>query len=108
MNDLWTEVMHKCRLAEVALKEISDRGRDYAQAEAEYRTALAETMLRLKADGKPATIIPDVARGTRHVANLKLKRDCAEALFLAAKEAHILYRQELKILNDQLAREYQG
>ncbi|MCM3131851.1 hypothetical protein M3629_03595 [Paenibacillus polysaccharolyticus] len=60
-------------------------GREKAEAERDYRSMLAQEMLRLKADGMAATLIVDIAKG--NVAEYLFKRDFAEATFKAGIEA---------------------
>ena len=51
-----------------------------AQTEEVYRVALATKMLLLKTEGCQATLIPDLARGDKATAKLKLERDIAEGI----------------------------
>lgn len=60
-------------------------GREKAEAERDYRRELSKEMLKLKADGMPATLIPDVAKG--NVSEHLFKRDFSEAQFKAGIEA---------------------
>lgn len=108
MQDLFTEVQERFDNLDFALKEIGSRGRKYAEAEAAYRQALATKILELRADGMPVTITPDVARGTREVALLKLERDCAEALFKAAQEAIHVNKLRIRIIEAQMEREWKS
>lgn len=109
MNDLWTDINKRLDLLDVAVKEVGSRGRAYAEAESEYRTALASEMLRLRDDEKyPVTLCPDLARGNRKVALLKVKRDTSEALYKASLESININKLRIKILEAQLEREYRG
>jgi len=54
--------------------------RKAAQTEHDYRVALASKMLEMRADGLPATTMPDICRGDRVIAKLKLDRDIAKGL----------------------------
>jgi hypothetical protein len=67
-----------------AEKFMIDTTREYAQAERAYREALAKKILELRADGMAITACSDVARGDKHVAELKFKRDVAEGVREAA------------------------
>lgn len=58
-----------------------------AEAEREYKMAVREQILRHKADGQPATIIPKLVEGQKHVAELKMKMDIAEAIVKANIES---------------------
>ena len=74
-----------------------------AEAERSYRKALAETMLRLRADGKPASVLADLARGDDKVADLRYRRDVALGIRDAAAQAafrHAADRRELEQLID--------
>lgn len=53
---------------------------DYPHRESEYRMALAIKITGLRADGTAATLIPDLAKGDRHVAKLRLDRDIARGV----------------------------
>lgn len=100
------EVWDKANLLEKALSESAKRGKLAAEAEQKYRTALAGKILTLKAAGFPATLIGDLARGDEAVAQLKLERDCAEAVYDSAKEAINVYKKEIDVLREQIEREW--
>jgi len=51
-----------------------------AQTEHDYRVALATKMLEMRAEGLPATTMPDICRGDKKIAKLKLDRDIAKGL----------------------------
>lgn len=106
--DLWSEIQTRFEHLDYALKEVGGRGRTYAEAEAAYRQALATKILELREAGLPVTITPDVARGTKEIALLKMERDCAEALYKAAAESINVNKLRIKILEAQMNREYQG
>ena len=107
--DIWTDIQNRLDLLDIAVKEVGSRGRAYAEAEADYRTALATEILRLRdVENYPVTLCPDLARGNRQVALLKVKRDTSEALYKAALEAINTNKLRIKILEAQLDREYRG
>lgn len=106
MSDLLPRVENALRLAEMGVREIGPRGKAYADAEKAYRVALADTILRFKADGYPATLVGDLARGDKEVSRLKVARDCAEALYKAAFEAVNYYKLEARLIENQIAREW--
>lgn len=73
-------------------REVEDdlraKSRALAEAERAYRQGLAEKILELRT-GKDApawTTCADVARGDRHVAELRYKRDVAEGVLEAARQ----------------------
>lgn len=56
-------------------------------AERDYRIALQQKITSLKIEGFQVTIIPDLARGDKTVADLKYKRDVAQGVSDACREA---------------------
>lgn len=60
-------------------------GRAKAEAERDYRLALSQEILRLRADNVPVSIVTDLAKG--NVADALFKRDLSEAQFKAGIEA---------------------
>ena len=62
-----------------------DSSEKYSRAEAAYRMELAKEIVRQRADGQPATIVPDLSRGQENVSSLKLQRDIAAGVLEAAK-----------------------
>ncbi|MEH7355087.1 hypothetical protein V7150_16135 [Neobacillus drentensis] len=66
------------------------------KAEREYRIALAQEILKLKADGMQATLIPDTARG--NTADLKFNRDIAKSLYDSARDSMETLRTEASLL----------
>jgi len=70
-----------------AEKDFQIAGEQYADAERTYRVELAKRMTVLRADGMPATLIPDLAKGDERIALLKMERDSAKTLQEAATQA---------------------
>jgi len=58
-----------------------------SESESNYRQALAGQMTKLRIEGMPATLIPDLARGTDFVAKLKYQRDIDRGISNACIEA---------------------
>ena len=107
-QDLYLELQSRVALLDAALKQLGVRGRTYAAAEQAYRTALAQKILSERDKGTPVTIINDLARGDRQVAKLKFDRDCAEVSYKAGLEACNVQKLQMKILENQIDREYRG
>lgn len=106
MVDPISEVWRRSEMLEVALKECKTRGRAAAEAEQTYRVKLAEKILLLREDKYPATLIGDLARGDREVAQLKFERDCAEVVYDNAKEAVNVFKRQIDVLREQIEREW--
>lgn len=106
MVDPISELFRRSEMLEVALKESGKRGKAAAEAEKQYRIALASKILELRDKGFPATLIGDVARGEKQVASLKFDRDCAQVVYDNAKEAINAYKKQIDILREQIQREW--
>lgn len=107
-QDLMLELESRFSTLDQALKHVGKRGRDYANAEMEYRVALAEKMLVERDRGTPVTILSDICRGDREIARKKFDRDVAESSYKAALEACNVYKLRIKVLEAQIEREYHG
>lgn len=68
-----------------AAKWRADTAEGYAEAERAYRVALALKITELRAEGWPATVCADLARGDKNVARLRRERDISEGLKDAAE-----------------------
>ena len=77
IQELEKELMQKNKWLYMKLEEQKSLIQKASESERNYRIALATKMLKLKAEGMQATLIPDVARGDKGVADLKFERDVA-------------------------------
>ena len=104
LNELWkiNELLTK------ALEQYKQRGREYAKAYRDYRVLLAQELLKLKADGMPATLAADIARGKDEIAEAKEKEIITESLYNSCKEAIQAYKLQMKILQEQITKEYEN
>ncbi|WP_068505899.1 hypothetical protein [Paenibacillus kribbensis] len=59
-------------------------GKDKAEAERDYRSKLAQEILKLRTEGVPVSIVTDVAKG--NVSEYLFKRDVTESSFKAGIE----------------------
>ena len=107
-QDLMQELQSQKELLKAALKASSKRGSDAAEAERKYRVALAQQIAVERDKGTPVTIISDVCRGKPEVAKLKFQRDVADVVYKSAMEAINVYKLQIKVLENQIEREYRG
>lgn len=107
-QDLYLELRDKVALLDQALKQLGKRGKAYANAEAEYRIALSKKILEERDKGTPVTIISDLCRGTPSIAKLKQERDISQTIYDSAKEACNVYKIQVRVLENQIDREYRG
>ena len=81
------ELMEKAGWLVSKLGEQKGLVQAYAQAEHNYRVALAKKMTELKLNGEKVTIISDLSRGDDVVAGLKKERDIADGILDACKSS---------------------
>lgn len=82
--------------------QLKTLGINKAQTERDYKVRQAKEILKLRAEGYPVTIIQDLVKGNEEVADLRLKRDIAEASYFTALEAMNNLRLEIEILRSKL------
>lgn len=104
--DLYEEMKRLIDLLNVAQSEYKKRGQDYAKAYKSYRVQVAQELLRLKAEGMPVTIAYDIARGKEEVANAKEQEIICECLYKSCQEAINSYKLQIKVLQEQINKEY--
>lgn len=98
--DVVNEIRRVSERLDKAPVAIHKTQQEWAKAEHDYRLALSQEILKLKADGMPATLIGDTARGS--VADLKYKRDLRKGLCVSALESKKALESELSGLQSVL------
>ena len=104
--ELYIEIEKLNDLLNKAIKELSKRGKEYAEAYKEYRILLRKEILELRDAGTPTTLINEIARGKEEIAEAKQKELITEALYKSNLEAINVYKIQIKILQEQINREY--
>ena len=106
MVDLIQEIGTKSSLLDAAVKQLGLRGKAYAQAERDYKVALAKKIMQEREKGTPVTIISDICKGDSEIARLRFERDCAEVVYKSAMEAIQSLKLQIRILDAQVDREW--
>jgi hypothetical protein len=106
--ELINEMLDKTNQMTGVITELKKRGRKMAETEADYRSALAQKILQLRAESFPVTIMNDVCRGDREVARLRLQRDIAKTEYEVASEMLQVLKLQIRVLQAEVEREYQG
>lgn len=104
--DLWSEIQQKTKQLDLCIKELRKSGTAYAESERDYKLKLREECLRLRSEGMAIGLIQMTAYGIPEVAELRFKRDCCETIYEANKDAINAIKLEIRIINEQLMREY--
>lgn len=106
--DLLQELWKINDLLTKALEQFKERGREYAKAQRDYRVLLRQKILVLRADGTPTTILSDLARGDDDVAAAKEQEIITKTMLESCQEAINVYKIQLKLLQEQINKEYQN
>jgi multidrug resistance efflux pump len=104
--ELINQMLDKTNQMTSVITELKKRGRAMAQTESDYRSALAQKILILRAENYPVTIINDLSRGDREVAHLRLKRDIALTEYEVAKEMLQVLKLQVRVLQAEIERDY--
>ena len=104
--DLVNEIFNKSEELSQSIKLLRKNGEDLAEREKNYKIKLSQTALKLKDDGMPVTLINQVIYGMSEVADLRFKRDCADALYKANLEHIQVVKLQLRLMEAQVNREY--
>ena len=85
-------ISHYRQLLQEASSQIKVRGEALATAEKEYRTALADKLMFLREQKVQATLMDNLAKGDKAIAELRHARDIANARYksnIAAVDVYI-------------------
>lgn len=105
--DLYEEIQRLMAELTASIKKLRDNGARLATAERDYKIKLRQEALKLRVgENMPVTLINQVIFGVDEVAELRLKRDIAQANYDANKEHINVTKLKLRILEAQLSREW--
>lgn len=104
--DLQNELMQKTSYLDNSIKMLRKTGSDYAKAYTDYRIALAKELVKLKDEGYAITLAGDIARGKPEIAHLKFEEISKEAIYKANIESINVLKLEIKILQNQIDKEW--
>lgn len=100
LHQITNEIYAISQRLDKATKALYKLGLEKAETERVYRMKMAQEMLSLRAEGMPAAMISDVARG--NLSDLLFQRDAAEARFKAAIESLDALKSQLTALQSIL------
>ena len=103
---LWEEITYKRTQLNTTLSQLKTYGKKYAEAEKDYKIAFRIEILKLRDEGHSVTLCSSLAKGTHSIADLRFKRDIAESLYKSCQEGLNVFKLELRILDQQLQREF--
>jgi hypothetical protein len=108
IQDLQIELKKYRDKLDKAITELKNRGQKKAQAEHDYRIALAKEILLQRSDGVPVTVISDICRGKEEIAKLKLERDVLETLYESCMQAIYATKINIDLIQKQIDAERKG
>lgn len=106
MSDLYDEIQQKISQLDRSIKQLRKSGTSYAEAERDYKILLRTEFLKLRDDGMAIGMIDKTCYGIPSVAEKRFQRDVAEAVYTANKEAINSLKLQIRIINEQLSREW--
>lgn len=106
MNNLVNELQTKTQQLERSIRQLRVSGTDYAKAERDYKILLRQKCLELRDGGMAIGLIEKTCYGIPEVAELRFKRDVAEAVYKANMEAINSIKLQMRLLESQLSREW--
>lgn len=104
--DLYLELQQKINELQASIKYLRKSGSEFAEAEKNYKITLRTEVLRMKEEGMAVTLINLVIYGVPAVAEARFKRDIAETVYKANQESIQATKLMIRILQNQIAREY--
>lgn len=106
MSDLYSELHQKMKELEYSIKQLRKSGTEYAKAEQDYKIKLRQVALELRANDMAVGMINMIIYGVPEVAQLRFKRDVAEATYKANLEHINATKLFIKIIENQIGREW--
>ena len=104
--DLYNDLQSQVDSLQISLEQLRKTGKEYAEAEKDYKVLLRQEVLKLRAEGEAIGVISLICYGIPKVAEARFKRDVAEAKYIANQEAINTYKLKIRLIENQLQREY--
>lgn len=104
--ELWESLDLIIKQLNEALSTLRQKGIEYCEANRKYQLQKTKEIMRLKQEGTPITLIPQMVKGLDNVADLDFDRNVADVVYKANMEAINVKKLELKVIEKQIEREY--
>ena len=106
MDDLITELQQKRKQLDISVLQLRATGKEYAQAERDYKVLLRTECLKLRDEGMAIGMIDKVCYGIPSVAEARFRRDVAETIYKANQEAINSLKLQMRLMEGQINREW--
>ena len=107
-TDLYQERNEAVNSLKKSMERFAENGRLYARMNRDYRVALRQKILELKAKGYAVTLIPKLAKGDPEVAEHELNLIIAENAYKASQENINVQKIILRSIEDEIQREWRS
>lgn len=104
--DIYNELSKQVDLLQKSLEKLKETGKDYAEAEKNYKILLRQEVLKMRDNGEAIGVITLTCYGIPSVAEARFKRDVCEATYKANQEAVNTYKLKIRIIENQIQREW--
>ena len=88
------------------IAQLRQQGDAVARTERDYQSAKSQTWLRMRTEGVSVTEVKDSIKGHVDVVNKLFARDKARVDYDVTKECINVYKLQLKLIENQIAREW--
>lgn len=106
MYDLLEELNNKVMQLDTAVRRLKVSGTAAAEKERDYKILLSKETLRLRDEKMAVGLINITIYGLPDVAKARFERDIAQTVYDANREAINSLKLQIKILNEQIQREW--
>ena len=104
--DLIMDVQALIAKLNTSIKMLRKTGTDFAEAERDYKILLRAETLKLRDSGLAVGLVDKTVYGVKAVAEARFRRDVAEATYKANQESINVLKLQIRILDNQIAREW--
>lgn len=105
--DLLEQINKLNRELSQSIKLLRSNGEDFAKKERDYKITLRQEALKLRQEkGMAVTLIDLIIYGVPEVAQKRFERDVAQAMYEANKEHINTVKLQLRLLENQVSREW--
>jgi hypothetical protein len=106
VRSLFDQIQGEMKKLDISVRSLRKTGTEFAQAEMDYKIILREEALKLRDGGEAVGMIDKTVYGVRRVAEVRFKRDVAEAVYKANLEAINATKLYIKVLMTQYDKEW--
>lgn len=106
--DLYNELQSKLKQLDYSVKQLRVTGTAFATEERDYKCLLRQEVLKLRDEGQAVGVIDKICFGIPSVAEARFRRDVAESVYEANKEAIQSLKLQIRIIEGVLDREWKN